>query len=178
MLGTRETCYVAIHESEYIPVTEHRDAHPLDTTLDDGFEHSLAFDDDFDLTQCCCPLYSYSLRRIQSVQKVTAGLFSISNRNMPGSVFLSWSGSFAEPSPSELPRQYSPKNACSKKSLGGSGTGLRQFRSTEHHRGDHRGTRTSRNDSAKRQGLCIPENVQGVTSDKAGRIRTHLPYPF
>jgi hypothetical protein len=34
LVGTGETCYVSIHEGEYIPVTEQRDAHAVNATLE------------------------------------------------------------------------------------------------------------------------------------------------
>jgi hypothetical protein len=34
LVSTGETCYVAIHEGEYIPVTEQRNAYAVNTTLE------------------------------------------------------------------------------------------------------------------------------------------------
>jgi hypothetical protein len=57
LVGTGKTCYVAIHEGEYIPVTEQRDAHDVNTTLKRRFQRPCALDDNFDITQSCCSFY-------------------------------------------------------------------------------------------------------------------------
>jgi hypothetical protein len=54
VVGTGKTCYVAIHEGEYIPVTEQRDSHAVNTTLDGRFQRPFALDDNFDITQSGC----------------------------------------------------------------------------------------------------------------------------
>jgi hypothetical protein len=62
LVGTGETCYVSIHKGEYIPVTEQRDAHAVNTTLERGLQPLLSLDDNFILTQSCCPSLSHNSR--------------------------------------------------------------------------------------------------------------------
>ena len=51
MVSAGETCYVAIYEGEYIPVTEQRDARPVNTTLERGFQRLFVLDDEFGMAQ-------------------------------------------------------------------------------------------------------------------------------
>jgi hypothetical protein len=53
---------VSIHKGEYIPVTEQRDAHAVNTTLERGLQPLLSLDDNFILTQSCCPSLSHNSR--------------------------------------------------------------------------------------------------------------------